>query len=139
MGWDDADSTADQIGGAGLDIDVSANCTATAMLGAGPAPGRIYTGGCAPEKEFNTETYCGGAGSCSYRGVAGVKATLTAAKLGTGATNTSVGVNMFRANAVADLQGLQTMADDVASMGDVWTVDQEKNLINIRDQVDEAF
>ena len=146
VGWDNAYTAGNQIAGTGLDLTTGTPCNGTSEIEAGPAPGRAYTGACpGAGVTHNTEIYCGrtlagglddGVNGCSYRGLAAVNAQLNTA---VGAGVLTVGVNMFTAGALADLEGDQPDATDIGANGDVWTIDHLKNLINTRDQVDEAF
>ena len=68
-GWDSAVSS--KIGGVStaLELKTAANCDGTKKLGAGPAPGQMYTGVCGTDDHLNTENYCSGSSDCTYLGV----------------------------------------------------------------------
>ena len=134
-GWDADLASVTKIGGAGLVLHTMTNCDGTKKLGSGPAPGRLYKGKCAANsKDNNTENYCETTAgpNCTYVGVDGVDILLNDS---TGIT-TAIGVNTFLAGAVTDLSGNETTAATVKTKGDVWSIDQAKNLVNVRDQVD---
>ena len=132
-GWDD--DVPNLIGGTGLDISMAASCTTETAIMAGPAPGQIYRGVCAGADEHDTETYCDSMSNmndCNYVGLDGINALLNA----TGSTiMTEVMVNEFTAGALTDLSAMHT-ATTVAANGDAWTIDENKQLINTRDQID---
>ena len=138
-GWDDAVANADNAGGLSGGFALgTATCT-DAALNAGPAPGQIYDGACGVAGSYNTEAHCAQTGAeCDYRGYAGVGGVLQDTKTSAG-PDSVIMVNDFVAVALADLTGAEESADDVASMGDVWSIDEDKNLENNRDQVREAF